>query len=132
MGEVEGKLPEEVMDWLRGRPVAARALMIEWPPMAVVTVKEGEGPFMVPAPGIEGTVQSYTEGGLLGVVAPVQLWNVIEKEHLFPHRKGQIKAGDPMASHLDPEVLELVRFGEAPNGVALTSDLMKEIFDGSA
>jgi hypothetical protein len=78
--------------------------MLDWPPLCVVRARD-EIKLLVPAPGVEGTVQSYSENGDLGIVAPATL----------PHPEhgwGTVTPGQLLAATVKADWLVLVREGE--------------------
>lgn len=85
---------------VRSQPPVIQELMREWPPLAVVRTKP-DVILLVPAPGVEGTVQSYFEGGSLGIVAPMTLPH---PEHGWGDGMGQM-----LKAEVSPDQLELVR-----------------------
>lgn len=89
------------VEWVRERPPVIQELMLAWPPLAAVVTKPGVL-LLVPAPGVEGSVESWLEDGRLGVVAPL---TIPHPEHGF----GTAKRGDLVIVRIDPTDLELVR-----------------------
>jgi hypothetical protein len=60
------------VDFARSRPASVRELMRAWPPLCTVRTRP-HVTLLVPAPGVDGRVESYTEDGRLGVVAPITI-----------------------------------------------------------
>lgn len=57
--------------WVRNRPPVIQELMREFP-LCLVRTRPGIV-LLIPAPGVEGEVNSYFEDGTLGVVAPTTI-----------------------------------------------------------
>ena len=95
---------DEFVRFVRSRPPSVQRLMREWPPLAVVRAREGVV-LLVPAPGVEGTVQSYFEDGSLGVVAPATIPHPV-------HGWGDAEPGQMLKATVRPDQLEFVREGE--------------------
>ena len=58
------------VEFVCSRPAGVRELLRAWPPLCVVRTVPGVS-LLIPAPGVDGRVESYTEDGRLGVVAPI-------------------------------------------------------------
>jgi hypothetical protein len=97
----KGELWQVFAEFLRSRPESIQALAREWPPFTVVRAREGEV-LLVPAPGVEGTVESYYEGGELGIVAPLAI------PHPVYGWKG-LKPGELAQAQVRPDQLVFVR-----------------------
>ena len=105
MRELRGaRRRREFVRWTQRRPPIVQALMWDWPPLAVVKTRPGII-LLIPAPGTEGTIQSYFEDGSLGVAAPMTI----------PHPEHGWGLGHPgmiVKAKVKPEQLKLIREGE--------------------
>lgn len=95
---------EAFAEFVTTRPANVQALMRDWPPLATVKTKPGIV-LLVPAPGVEGHVESYFEDGTLGIAAPLV---IPHPEHGY----GNASPGDLLCGPVDPEQLDLVSEGE--------------------
>ncbi len=112
------KISRELVDWFLSRPKEIQDLMRQFPPACFVKTVPGVS-LLVPAPGVEGRVQSYFENGDIGVVAEQQcdifsvpLNKVVPKGTLL---KGAVPAKN----------LEFVRAG------GITREMVAAILDGN-
>lgn len=88
------------VDFVRSRPPMVRELMRAWPPLCVVRTRPHVS-LLLPAHGVDGRVESYTEDGRLGVVAPI---TVPHPEHGY----GMGRPGMLAKGLCDPSDLVLV------------------------
>lgn len=94
----------ELLDYLRGMPDHTRALVRDWPPGCKVMAADHVNVF-IPAEGIVGKVNGYSEDGLLTVVAPAP-WD-------RDTAAGEtIKAGTPIGARLKPGDLVYLEDGD--------------------
>jgi hypothetical protein len=98
---------EEFVEYVRERPPVIQDLMRQWPPGAIVKTVPGVT-LLIPAPGIEGTVNSYFEDGSLGIVAPT---SIPHPEHGWGRDEDgtPLEPGTLVAAAVDPAMLRLIR-----------------------
>jgi hypothetical protein len=92
---------EELREFIVGFPADKRDLIVDWPPGCIVKTRPGVI-LLIPAPGVEGTVISYFESGLLGVAAPMTLPHP-------DHGWGDGAPGKMVKAQIDPTDLEFIR-----------------------
>lgn len=98
----------DFVEFVRERPPSVQALMREWPPLCVVKTRPGVV-LLIPAPGVEGVVESYYENGTLGVSAPMSIPHPRHGFHA-PAAGRDIEVGERVkAQNVRPDVLRLVR-----------------------
>jgi hypothetical protein len=97
----------EFVAFVRGLPSVVHPLLREWPPLTVVATKP-EVELLIPAPGVEGTIQSYREDGRVGVVAPVTVPHPV---HGWGSLGREVNEGRLAKALVDPAHLVWVREG---------------------
>lgn len=115
--EREGAVWNAFRSWVRSRPRVIQALMADLPPTCVVKTRPGIS-LLIPAPGVEGTVQSYREDGTVGVVAPVTIPHPV-------HGWGRTHPGEQVLAYIHPAWLVFERegaFARADVEAALTGE----------
>lgn len=98
--------PDELNEWLKGRPASVARVIGECPPWNVYRVKEG-APYRITGPGSIGPVLGATEDGEAIFVGHILCprWEVIE-----PDKQRRLLAQtDPLQTHVDTIWLEVVK-----------------------